>query len=99
MTIKTVYSKFKVVLSLLLLALIGSSACSGPQSKYNTIDVKDPNAGSEYVYGNIDGPPLQANHQYPADENAGARVNTLRDKMFGSPVGAEPGLKQNNPGQ
>jgi hypothetical protein len=99
MIIKSAYIKSKVIQSLLLLGLVSNFACSGPQSKYNTIDIKDPNAGSEYVYGNIDGPPLQANHQYPADENAGARVNEIRDKMFGSPVGAEPGLKQNNPGQ
>ena len=99
MILKTAYIKSKVLPSLLLLGLISNFACSGPQSKYNTIDVKDPNAGSEYVYGNIDGPPLQANHQYPANQEVGARINTIRDKMFGNPVGSEPGLKQNNPGQ
>jgi hypothetical protein len=99
MVIKTSYIKPRLVHSVLIAVLLCNFACSGPQSKYNTIDVKDPNAGSEYVYGNIGGPPLQANHQYPADQNAGARINDIRDKMFGSPVGAEPGLKKGNPGQ
>ena len=99
MIIKTSHIKSKISQSILLLGLITSVACTGPQSKYNTIDVKDPNAGSDYVYGNIDGPPLQANHQYQADPDVGARINTLRDKMFGSPTGAEPGVQQKNPGQ
>jgi hypothetical protein len=99
MVIKSSYSKTKLGQAFLLLALLGNFACEGPQSKYNTIDIKDPHAGSEYVYGNIGGPPIQANHQYQADQNAGARVNDIRDKMFGSPVGAEPGLTQGNPGQ
>lgn len=99
MIIKISYIKSKFMQSALLLIVLSTFACSGPQSKYNTIDITDPNAGSDYVYGNIDGPPLQANHQYQADPEAGARVNELRDKMFGSPTGAEPGLQQNNPGQ
>lgn len=92
-------SKSILVQVFLLMSLVVNFACSGPQSKYNTIDVKDPNAGSDYVYGNLEGPPLQANHTYPADENAGARTNAIREKMFGDTQGAEPGLRQGNPGQ
>lgn len=99
MIIKISHIKSKVIQSVLMLALINAFACTGPQSRYNTIDISDPNAGSDYVYGNIDGPPLQANHQYQADPEVGARINGLRDKMFGSPTGAEAGLQQNNPGQ
>jgi hypothetical protein len=99
MIIKTSYIRSKIVQLALLLALMGTFSCSGPLAKYNSIDIKDPNAGSDYVYGNIDGPPLQANHQYEADPEVGARINELRDKMFGSPTGAEAGLQQGNPGQ
>ena len=76
--------------------LVSTSACG---SKYNSIDQKDPNAGSEYVYGNIDGPPIQANNNYPADADAAARAAKIREKMFGDTQGAEPGLQQGNPGQ
>ncbi|MDO1448514.1 hypothetical protein Q0590_19715 [Rhodocytophaga aerolata] len=99
MIIKISHIKSKFVQAAFLLVLISTVACTGPQSKYNTIDISDPNAGSDYVYGNIDGPPLQANHQYEADPEVGARINGLRDKMFGSPTGAEAGVQQNNPGQ
>jgi len=68
-------------------------------SKYNSIDQKDPNAGSEHVYGNIGGPPLQAGSEHPADPDAGARAAAIREKMFGDTQGAEPGLQQGNPGQ
>ncbi len=91
--------KLTLIQAFMLVGLLGNFACSGPQSKYNTIDVKDPNAGSEYIYGNVEGPPLQANHTYPADENAGARATAIREKMFGDTQGAEPGLRQGNPGQ
>lgn len=82
--------------SLLIGLVVAASACG---SKYNSTDQKDPNAGSEYVYGNIDGPPLQANNNYPADADAAARANKIREKMFGDTQGAEPGLQQGNPGQ
>ncbi len=91
--------KLTLIQAFMLVSLLINFSCSGPQSKYNTIDVKDPNAGSEYIYGNIDGPPAQANNTYPADPEAGARANAIREKMFGDTEGAEPGLRQENPGQ
>jgi hypothetical protein len=76
--------------------MIGTSACG---LDANTIDQEDPNAGSEYVYGNLNGPPKQANNEYPPDPDAGARAAAIREKMFGDTQGAEPGLQQGNPGQ
>ena|SRR3712207_5871379 len=99
MIVRKFNSKLKGIQFFLLMSLFVNLACSGPQSRYNTIDVKDPNAGSNYVYGNVEGPPLQVNHTYPADQNAGARTNAIREKMFGDTQGAEPGLREGNPGQ
>jgi hypothetical protein len=76
--------------------VIGTSACG---LDANSIDQEDPNAGSKHVYGNLNGPPIQANNQYPPDPDAGARANAIREKMFGDTQGAEPGLQQGNPGQ
>ncbi|QHT69319.1 hypothetical protein GXP67_23100 [Rhodocytophaga rosea] len=65
----------------------------------NSIEQEDPNAGSEYVYGNIGGPPKQAANQYEADPDAATRAAAIREKMFGDKQGAEPGLQQGNGGQ
>lgn len=89
--------KEKLVQAILLVSLVSVWGCG--QGKYNTIDFEDPNAGSKHVYGNIDGPPLQADNEYPADPEAGARVNAIRQKMFADTDGSEPGLVQGNPGQ
>ncbi len=83
--------------TLLLVGIVAVASACG--SRYNTTDQKDPNAGSKYVYGNIDGPPIQANNNYPADADAAARAAKIREKMFGDTEGAEPGLQQGNPGQ
>lgn len=32
---------------------------------YNDTEFKDPNKGDEKIYGNIDGPPKQAENSYP----------------------------------
>ncbi len=91
-------SKLKKYIQTLVFAglVLCVSACG---SKYNSIEQKDPNAGSEYVYGNIGGPPLQAGNDYPADPDAATRAAAIREKMFGDTQGAEPGLQQGNPGQ
>jgi hypothetical protein len=97
MNIKIFNSPKKKLQIVFLISLLTTASACG--SKYNTTDQKDPNAGSEYVYGNIDGPPLQANNNYPADADAAARANKIREKMFGDTEGSEPGLQEGNPGQ
>lgn len=97
MILSKIYIREKMIQALLFVSLVSVWGCG--QGKYNTIDIDDPNAGSEYVYGKIDGPPLQADNEYPADPDAGARINTIRKQMFGDRDGAEPGLQQANPGQ
>lgn len=91
-------NKFKQhIQAVLFIGLVlGTSACG---LQHNSVDQEDPNAGSEYVYGNLNGPPLQADNQYPPDPDAGARAAAIREKMFGDTEGAEPGRQQGNPGQ
>jgi hypothetical protein len=76
--------------------VIGTSAC---HLDANSIEQEDPNAGSEYVYGNIGGPPKQAGNQYEADPDATTRAAAIREKMFGDTQGAEAGSQQGNAGQ
>jgi hypothetical protein len=67
-------------LSFVLAILIGFSSCAkqnNPPSK-----VEDPNAESERIYGDIDGPPRQSLLEYTADPSHIARADAIRQKLF-----------------
>ena len=60
-------------------------------SRYNTIQQADPHAGSDYVYGTIDGPPKQLANKYEADQAQDKKANDIREKFFGN-AGSEEWL-------
>jgi hypothetical protein len=65
-----------------------ATQCGSP---YNTIDQADRNAGSDYVYGNIDGPPKQLGNKYEADPEQDNKANQIREKFYGNAGQAETG--------
>ncbi len=75
------------VIVLLFMAFKGTQ-CG---SRYNTIDQKDPNEGSEHVYGNVDGPAKQLSNKYEADAAQDKKANDIREKFFGNAAQAEAG--------
>lgn len=77
-----------IVFAGIALATVGATQCG---SRYNTIIQKVPNAESDYVYGDIDGPALQAKNQYETDSTALARAAAIRKKMFGDTDGGGDG--------
>ena len=62
-------------------------------SRYNTIEQRDPNAKSEYVYGDLDGKPRQMGNvdKYAGDSLAKARAEAIREKWFGDKGDLEKG--------
>ncbi|MDJ1468653.1 hypothetical protein QNI19_26075 [Cytophagaceae bacterium DM2B3-1] len=60
-------------------------------SLYNTIQQKDPNAESDYVYGTIDGPAKQLSNKYEADPEQDKKATQIREKFFGGAAQAEAG--------
>lgn len=60
-------------------------------SQYNTIDQKDPNEGSEHVYGDIKGPAKQLSNKYEADPEQDKKATEIREKFFGNAAQAEAG--------
>lgn len=65
-----------------------ATQCGSP---YNTIEQADPNAGNDYVYGAIDGPPKQLGNKYEADPEQDKKANDIREKFFGDAGQAESG--------
>ncbi len=65
-----------------------ATQCGSP---YNTINQADPHGGSDYVYGNVDGPPKQLSNKYEADPEQDKKANEIREKFFGNAGQAETG--------
>lgn len=78
---------FVAVLVLLFMFFRGTQ-CGSP---YNTIDQEDPHAGSEYIYGDVDGPPRQAANKYDPNPEQDKKANEIREKFYGDAGQSESG--------
>jgi len=78
---------FAGILVILFMAF-RATQCGSP---YNTIEQTVPNAGSDYVYGTVDGPPKQLNNKYEPDQAQDQKANKIREKFFGNAGQAETG--------
>lgn len=79
--------KTKFLQALLFAGLLGTVAC---RMEANRIEQEYPSPGSEYVYGNVDGPPLQAANKYETSQEEVARAAKIREMFFGNLQGTGP---------